>query len=105
MSFSRGLALLVAAFVGIGPAPPLPVLLVLLVASGVFRSVGFSAYNTLQFADVEANNANTLASALQQVATALGLAVVAVFVRASTAVSAPEPPAEGHVNAPRTAAE
>jgi MFS family permease len=82
--------LVLAAFVGIGPAAPLPVLLLLLVASGVFRSIGFSAYNTLQFADVEAadtNNANTLASALQQVATALGLAVVAVFVRASTAVS------------------
>jgi MFS family permease len=82
--------LVLAAFVGIGPAAPLPVLLLLLVASGVFRSIGFSAYNTLQFADVEqpgTNNANTLASALQQVATALGLAVVAVFVRASTAVS------------------
>lgn len=82
--------LVLAAFVSIGPAAPLPVLLGLLVASGVFRSIGFSAYNTLQFADVEAtdtNNANTLASALQQVATALGLAVVAVFVRASTAVS------------------
>ena len=44
----------------------------------------------MQFADVEAgdtSNANTLASALQQVATALGLAVVAVFVRASTTVA------------------
>ena len=35
----------------------------------------------------DTSNANTLASALQQVATALGLAVVAVFVRASTAVA------------------
>ena len=75
----------------IGPEAPLPLLLALLVASGVFRSIGFSAYNTLQFADVpaeETNNANTLSSSLQQIATALGLAVVAVFVRASTAVSA-----------------
>ncbi|WP_233265351.1 MFS transporter [Leifsonia sp. AG29] len=83
--------LVLAAFVAVGPSVPLPLLLVLLVASGVFRSIGFSAYNTLQFADVEApdtSNANTLASALQQVATALGLAVVAVFVRASTTVAA-----------------
>lgn len=84
-------ALVLAAFLVIGPEAPLPLLLALLVASGVFRSIGFSAYNTLQFADVpaeETNNANTLSSSLQQIATALGLAVVAVFVRASTAVSA-----------------
>jgi MFS family permease len=89
--WSNGLGMLVLlAFVAIGPDAPLPVLILLLIVSGVFRSVGFSAYNTLQFADIEpeeTTNANTLASALQQVAVALGLAVVAVFVRASTAVS------------------
>jgi MFS family permease len=89
--WSNALGMLVLlAFVVVGPQVPLPVLVVLLIASGVFRSIGFSAYNTLQFADVEpaeTNNANTLASALQQVAVALGLAAAAVFVRASTAVS------------------
>jgi len=89
--WSNGLGMLVLlAFVAIGPDAPVPVLILLLIVSGVFRSIGFSAYNTLQFADIEpeeTTNANTLASALQQVAVALGLAVVAVFVRASTAVS------------------
>jgi len=34
-------------------ATPLPLLLVLLSASGVFRSVGFTTYNSVAFADVE----------------------------------------------------
>ncbi|MDR6972806.1 MFS transporter [Leifsonia shinshuensis] len=89
--WSNALGMLVLlAFVAIGPEAPVALLVLLLIVSGVFRSIGFSAYNTLQFADIEPDettNANTLASALQQVAVALGLAVVAVFVRASTAVS------------------
>jgi len=36
-----------------GPLPPLPLLLVLLLASGIFRSVGFTTYNSVAFADVE----------------------------------------------------
>lgn len=88
---SNALGILVLlAFVVVGPDAPLPLLVILLIASGVFRSIGFSGYNTLQFADVEpheTDNANTLSSALQQVAVALGLATAAVFVRASTAVS------------------
>ena len=35
------------------PTTPLPLLIVLLALSGVFRSIGFSAYNSLAFADVE----------------------------------------------------
>src|ERR671916_1886348 len=65
-------------------ASPLPWVVVLLLLSGVFRSVGFSGYNSLQFADIEAgrmSEANTLASTLQQVAAALGIAVGAVVVR------------------------
>ena len=63
---------------------PLPLVIVLLLLSGVFRSVGFSAYNSLQFADVDPTqmaDANTLSSTLQQVAAALGVAVGAVTVR------------------------
>jgi EmrB/QacA subfamily drug resistance transporter len=89
--YSNSLGMLVLlAFVAVGPQAPIPLIVLLLIVSGVFRSLGFSAYNTLQFADVEpeeTNNANTLASALQQVAIALGLASAAVFVRASTAVA------------------
>jgi EmrB/QacA subfamily drug resistance transporter len=80
-------AVILAVFVVIGPTAPLPLLLTLLFLSGVFRSIGFSAYNTIQFVDVppdRTNAANTLASTLQQAATALGLAIVAVFINAST---------------------
>jgi EmrB/QacA subfamily drug resistance transporter len=78
---------ILAVFVVLGRDAPLAVLLALLFLSGVFRSIGFSAYNTVQFVDVppdRTNEANTLASTLQQVATALGLAIVAVFVNVGT---------------------
>ena len=67
-------------------ASPLPWIAVLLVLSGIFRSTGFSAYNSLQFADIDPpqmSDANTLASTLQQVAAALGIAVAAIVVRLS----------------------
>jgi EmrB/QacA subfamily drug resistance transporter len=63
---------------------PLPWIAVLLVLSGIFRSIGFSAYNSLQFADIDPrhmSDANTLASTLQQLAAALGIALAAVVVR------------------------
>ena len=63
---------------------PLTWVAALLVLSGVFRSTGFSAYNSLQFADIDSahmSEANTLASTLQQVAAALGIALGAVVVR------------------------
>lgn len=65
-------------------ATPLPVLLLLLLASGVVRSTGFSAYNSVAFADVEQERmtgANTLMSTLQELGTGLGVAVGALFVR------------------------
>ena len=54
------------------PATPIPIIGAVLVLSGALRSVGFSAYNSLQFAEIEGpamSSANTLASTLQQVAT------------------------------------
>lgn len=62
-------------------ATPVAVIIVLLFFSGVFRSIGFTAYNTIAFADipeVELSDANTLASTVQQVASALGVAVGAI---------------------------
>jgi hypothetical protein len=56
----------------------------LLVASGAFRSIGFTAYNTVAYADVDAaelNDANTLSSAIQQVAVGLGAASGALALR------------------------
>ncbi len=63
---------------------PLPLLLALLVASGVFRSVGFTTYNTIAFADVEParmTHASTLNSTLQELGTGIGVAVGALLVR------------------------
>ena len=60
-----------ATLVGIAflqPTTPLPVTLALLALSGVFRSVGFTTYNSVAFADVAPDrmtSANTLMSTLQ----------------------------------------
>lgn len=51
--------------------------------SGMSRSVGFTAYNTIAFADVSANEmtaANTLSSTLQQLAAGLGITLRATTV-------------------------
>jgi hypothetical protein len=64
---------------------------VILFVSGVLRSIGFSAYNTLQFADVpkaRMAGANTLSSTISQIAMGLGVAVAALVLRAAQAVLA-----------------
>ncbi|MBW0101127.1 MFS transporter [Pseudonocardia sp. KRD-291] len=71
-------------------ATPTPLLLALLVASGVFRSVGFTAFNTVAYADVAAGrmtHANTLMSTLQELGTGLGVAAGALLVRLGGAVT------------------
>jgi len=74
------------ALLGIGSVQadtPLPALLGLLALSGAFRSIGFSAYNTVAFADVPAermNAANTLLATVQQVGGGLGVATGALLV-------------------------
>ena len=53
-------------------------------ASGAFRSTGFTAYGTIQFAEIGVDGmqaANTLSSTLVQVAAGVGVAVAAVLVR------------------------
>jgi EmrB/QacA subfamily drug resistance transporter len=70
---------------GFSARTPLVLIVVVLVASGVFRSVGFTAYNTIVFADVTPdamNNANTLFSTVQQLTMGLGVAVGALALRA-----------------------
>lgn len=80
---------LAATFVGaalLSPGTPEPVVAVLFAVSGAARSVGFTAYNTLQFADVPAERmgpANAVASITTQLATGLGVALAALLVRAA----------------------
>lgn len=80
-------AVLAASFVGaalIGPDTPRSVVVGLFVVSGAARSVGFTAYNTLQFADVPAaamGPANSVAAIGAQLATGLGVAGAALVVR------------------------
>jgi hypothetical protein len=69
---------------GLTDATPLALLVVLLVASGVFRSIGFTAYNSVAFADVPAarmTHASTLNSTLQELGSGMGIAAAALFVR------------------------
>ncbi len=67
------------------PTTPVLAVLVVLVASGAFRSIGFTAYNTIVFADIpsdEMSNANTLSSTVQRLTAGLGVAVGALALRA-----------------------
>lgn len=77
---------------------PLAVTAVVLFLSGVFRSIGFSAYNTVQFADIAQSDmtaANTLSSTIAQIATGLGVAVAALVVRVFEATLPSNTPAAG----------
>ncbi len=83
-------AVVYAACVFVDATTPLWAIAVLLLFSGVFRSIGFSGYNSLQFADVPGplmTSANTLASTMQQVAVGVGVAVAALIVRLTTAAA------------------
>jgi EmrB/QacA subfamily drug resistance transporter len=86
------IALVVASLVAMAflqPTTPLPLLLAVLLVSGVARSTGFTAYNSVAFADVDAdrmNHANTLFSTLQELGAGLGVAAAALLVRLGEAV-------------------
>ena len=95
-----GGALALVAIALLQPTTPTWVMAVIFVLSGVFRSIGFSAYNSLQFADIGAADladANTLSSTLQQVAAGLGVAVGALLLRLSD--EALGTPADGLITA------
>lgn len=91
-SILAGAATLVA-FVRIDSATPVPLIAALLALSGIVRSIGFSAYNTVMFADVPEDllsSANGLSATLQQVGTALGVAAVAAAVQLGSSIAGPE---------------
>lgn len=71
-------AIVLASFLFVTAETPLAVIGALLFVSGALRSLGFSAYNTLQFVDIEpeqTNNANVLSATLHQLGMSLGIAV------------------------------
>jgi MFS family permease len=61
-----------------------------LLVSGVFRSIGFSAYNSVAFADIapeRMTHANTLMAAMQELGGGMGIAVGALLLRLGDPVS------------------
>jgi MFS family permease len=94
LSAIAGSVLCLVAMAFLQPSTPLALLLALLLLSGVFRSVGFTAYNSVAFADVEParmSGANTLMSTLQELGAGLGVAVAALLVRLGGAVGPDDP--------------
>jgi len=86
---AAGGVLMFAACAFLTPTTPLVVVAGVLFLSGVFRSIGFSGYNSLQFADIPAeqmSGANTLSSTIGQLAAGLGVAVGALSLRLSAGV-------------------
>ena len=63
---------------------PEPLIFALLLLSGAFRSIGFSAYASVQYADIvpgQLPSANAISATLVQLAAAAGIAVGALFLR------------------------
>ena len=66
------------------PETPQALTFALLVCSGAFRSIGFSAYASVQYADImpaQLTSANTVSATLVQLATGAGIAVAALLIR------------------------
>ena len=83
---TAGVAASMALSAALTPQTPLMLVGILMVFSGAARSVGFTAYNTVAFADISQagmNRANTLASTLQQLAAGFGIALGAVLLQAA----------------------
>jgi hypothetical protein len=79
---------------------PIAVIVAILFVSGALRSIGFTAYNSLAFSDVdgdELTHANTLNAAVQELAAGLGIAVAAL------ALSTFTPLVAGHGHGPGAA--
>ena len=71
------------ALASVQPGMPAVVIAAVLYVSGALRSIGFTAYNSLAFSDVdgdELTHANTLNASVQELAAGLGIAVAALLV-------------------------
>lgn len=69
---------------------PVALIAAILFLSGILRSTGFTAYNSLAFADVDTTDlahANTLNAAVQELAAGIGIAVAAVLLGTFTPIA------------------
>ena len=85
LASTAGVAASLVALGAVTAATPLAVIAALCLLSGVARSVGFTAYNTVAFSDVPPEgmrDANTLAATAQQLGAAFGVAAATVALRA-----------------------
>ncbi|MFD5278629.1 MFS transporter [Pseudarthrobacter sp. NPDC058362] len=84
------------------PETPQALVFALLVCSGAFRSIGFSAYASVQYADVipdHLTSANVVSPTMVQLAAGAGIALAALMIRAFDGVTparAVGPPDTGH---------
>lgn len=79
-------AALIAACGWLSPSTPKPVIVAVLFANGLFRSMQFTSFATIAFADVPKEGvgaASTFMSMIQQLATAMGVAFGAIALRAA----------------------
>lgn len=86
---TTGVSLSVASFALLRESTPFTVIALLALISGVFRSIGFTAYNTLAFSDVpkgpDTREASALFATLQQVAGAMGIVLTTLAIAAGFA--------------------
>jgi EmrB/QacA subfamily drug resistance transporter len=85
-----GAAVSVALYMLLSPDTPVVLVVAVLLLGGVVRSIGWTGYNTVAFADVppaRLTGANTLASTLQQVSAGLGVTVGAVALGVGSVLS------------------
>jgi len=81
-SFASAVTFALCAF--LNAQTPEPLIFALLLFSGAFRSIGFSAYASVQYADIvpgQLPSANAISATLVQLAAAAGIAVGALFLR------------------------
>ncbi len=81
-SFASAVTFALCAF--LDAQTPEPMIFALLLFSGAFRSTGFSAYASVQYADIvpgQLPSANAISATLVQLAAAAGIAVGALFLR------------------------
>jgi len=74
----------VAAFAFLRSTTPILLIAMTLVISGVFRSLGYTSYNTITFADIEQpmmRQANSLANMIQQLTTVFAVAFAVVSMK------------------------